>query len=297
MTKENNMNNSPKTRVAIVLDKSHSMARTAEQAISGYNSQIEALKKKAAEGQNILVSLVTFCGEVFEHQWDQPAESLQPASMADYKLGDWTAMRDAVGYTVEKLKNTDGVDDENTAYLMVIISDGETNKDEKYAGSEGVSRLKELIQGCQNTGKWTFTYLGCSQAYLEQVSRETGVPISNMAAWSNATAKQTTNGMRNAVDRSMMYFTARSEGKLSSKSYMSDTVGTCADFTSVDDKTTPKDEHIKLNDNSWRGESLTVNEFKPTFTCGRPVQYKELNTTVKLPASLTTRLKDGEEVV
>ena len=59
-------NKNPKTHVAIVLDKSGSMGDTKDATISGYNEHVQQLKKNAQDGQEILVSLVTFNGEVFE---------------------------------------------------------------------------------------------------------------------------------------------------------------------------------------------------------------------------------------
>ena len=231
--------NNPVTHVAIVLDKSGSMNRTKTAAITGYNEQIQQLKANAKDGQEILVSLVTFTGNVYEHLWEVPVDQLQEASAESYVPDGATAMRDAVGYTVQKLLDTTDSKKENTAYLVIVISDGETNSDKffkaKMINESGkmieVNPLKELVESCQKTNKWTFTYMGCSEEYLKTIAEETAIPIANMAAWSNATEGQTYGGIKMASCRSASYFKDRSEGLTSKLNYMDESGVACMDFT------------------------------------------------------------------
>jgi len=215
-----------KTHVAIVLDKSGSMESTKASTIKGFNEQVQQLKENAKSGQDILVSLVTFNGEVFEHAWDVPAEQMQEITENDYKPNGSTAMRDAVGYTVKKLLSSTDQNEENTAYLVIVISDGETNSDVHFKPAA----LKEMIEGCQNSKKWTFTYMGCSKSYLEEIARQTSVPISNMSVWDNTTQVATLSCMRAAATRSASYFAERAYGQTATTNYMSD-VNEVADLT------------------------------------------------------------------
>jgi len=219
-----------KTHVAIVLDRSYSMGDRMEEAISGYNEQIKILKTKKETGEDIDVSLVTFDGEVYEHMWKESPSKLIEASPSDYKLGAWTAMRDAVGFTVKKLLDTTNPDDENVAYLVIVISDGETNKDKIFGDKNGVAALREMIQGVQRTNKWTFTYMGCSENYMEKIAKETAIPLANMASWSNVTKSAAANGMKNLSARTSKYFNTRSEGFSAVADYMSDDINKVASF-------------------------------------------------------------------
>jgi uncharacterized protein YegL len=178
------------THVCMVLDQSGSMCTTKVQAVQGYNEQIQQMKLNAKD-QNILGSLVTFNGEVFEHLWCEEATNLAEATVEDYVTEGSTAMRDAIGYTVEKLLKTTDSKDDDVAYLVVIISDGEENASRHYS----VESLKELIQSVQKTGKWTFTYMGCDDEYIKKVAKETAIPLANMAKWSNASPELATRGM------------------------------------------------------------------------------------------------------
>ncbi len=234
-----------KTHVAIILDKSGSMASTKSAAIQGYNEQVQQLKENAKNGQEILVSLVTFNGNVFEHMWEVSADKLQEANADSYQPLGATAMRDAVGFTVQKLLDTTNAEEENTAYLVVVISDGETNSDNyfkvKTINESGkvieVNPLRELVEKCQKTGKWTFTYMGCSESYLKIISEETAIPIANMAAWSNATKGHTLGAMKSAIKRSATYFDDRSKGVTSKLNFYEESGVACADFSACVDDT------------------------------------------------------------
>lgn len=220
----------PRTRIAIVLDKSGSMASTKRQAIEGLNEQIQQAKIRAGE-HDLRCSLVTFNGEVFEHLWDVPADKLMEAKVEDYIPIGGTAMRDAVGYTVQKLLNTEQPDDKDTAYLVYVISDGDTNSDMHYSQAA----LKELTESCQATGRWTFTYMGHDPKYMEKLSRDTGVPLSNMAVWSNRDSVRTRGAFQHQNKRMNKFLDERATGKLQACDYASDSVGCLADFTSDED--------------------------------------------------------------
>lgn len=225
----------PKTYVAIILDKSGSMVTTKDAAISGFNEQIQQLKEDA-KTQDILCSLITFNGEVFEHLWNVPAEELTEADVSNFKPSGATSMIDAVGYTVQKMLNTTDHEDPNSAYLIITITDGQTNQDKHYNWDS----LKELTQSCEATKKWTFTYMGCSVDYLEQLSIMTGTAKSNMAAWSNKTNRETNLGFANMRSKQTKYFAERMLNQTSSSSYCASS-NTVANFAQevVEEAPTP----------------------------------------------------------
>ena len=226
MDKTKNIKKKQKTYVAIVLDKSGSMAETKAQTIAGFNEQVQETKKNAKD-QDIFCSLVTFDGEVYEHLWNVPASDLSEATAEAYKPTGATAMRDAMGYTIQKLLNTTDHDDEDNSYLIIAISDGDTNSDKHY----NPAALKEMVEACRGTGRWTFTYMGCTKEYVEKIARETAIPLANVAAWSNSTAGGASAGMSNQTKRLRKFYDAREQGVKACANYMSDAVGVSADFT------------------------------------------------------------------
>lgn len=220
----------PKTYIAFVIDKSGSMAGTEAQVVSDFNEQIQQAKENSKD-QDISVSLVTFNGAVYEHIWLEDVANVEEITRESYRADGGTAMRDAIGYTIKKLNDTvEDKDDENVAFLINVISDGAENSSRHY----DVSTLRNMVSACQETKRWTFAYMGCSESYLKQVAAETAIPIDNMAVWSNATSTLTSNAFKGKNTRSESYLCKRSLGEHASDSYYSDVKGMCADYTSDD---------------------------------------------------------------
>lgn len=226
------------THVAIVLDKSGSMAGTKNQTINGFNEQIQQIKKNAEDGK-FLVSLVTFDSDVYEHFWDQDVNEIAEANPNDYNCGGMTAMYDAVSYTLNKLQSeSESNKDKDVAYLVVIISDGEENSSKHI----NQSALKELVESLDKKDNWTFTYMGCNKQYLEKLSKDMAIPLGNMAAWSNTTERATRRGMSANACKLGDYAKSRKRGLTKSFGYYSGDVDQLADFsedTDIDVNVTP----------------------------------------------------------
>ena len=218
------------TIVAIVLDSSGSMATTKRQTVQGFNEQVQQAKINAKEQKDVgdyKACVVTFNGEVFEHQWLVPVEELQEASFDDYEPSGSTAMRDAVGYTIQKLLDTTKPDDPNVAYFIYIVSDGEENQSKHYS----IPGLRELVQSVERRPNFTISYLGCSPKYLQEIAMQTGTPISNMAAWNNLTPAAAAGGWSASNKRTDKLYKARARGVVKLECLQSDDVAVCADYS------------------------------------------------------------------
>jgi uncharacterized protein YegL len=215
-----------KTVVAIVLDKSGSMAGTAAQTVIGYNEYVQQIKQNANKGVQTEVCLLTFNGEVFEHLWLEPAEKLEEASVESYQPTGSTALYDALNYTINKLGKT-GYDDNTTSYLLIVISDGEENA----STHTELPALKEHIESLESKDNWTITYMGCSKQVLEKVARATGIKTQNMAAWSNASAAHANYAYVNSAQHVNKYMSSRSAGMKKMEAFYND--GGPADFTEL----------------------------------------------------------------
>jgi hypothetical protein len=250
----------PKTRMAIVLDCSGSMAKTKEQALMGLNEQVQHAKELAKD-HDLRCCFVTFNAEVFEHLWDAPAETLKEAKSEEYRTCGGTSVRDAVGYTLRKMLDTAKEDDNETAYLINIISDGETLNDMHYKprylqNGTLYDPLRELIQGCESSGRFTITWMGCSPEYMYKIADMTGTTPSNMAAWSNSSDSGTKQAFQNQNRRMKKYFAERAMGQMASPSYQNDQVGVCADFTKDVGESAPAPVLNTVNTNINFGELL-----------------------------------------
>lgn len=235
------MSKKPITHTVLILDQSGSMECTRSAAVQGYNEQVQQAKLNSKD-QDIFCSLVTFNGEVFEHVWNEHAEKLNEARVEDFVTEGSTAMRDAIGYTINKLLATTDHADENVSYLVVIISDGEENASKHFRALNDFDRvsgrkdeLKELIQEVQRTKRWTFTYMGCDERYVRQVSEDTSIPIANCGVWSNATEKHARHAQHQNKSAMGAFYCARSAGATGSANVYSPCALKMADFTQPDD--------------------------------------------------------------
>lgn len=193
-------NKKPVTHVAFVIDRSGSMCVTAKDAVDGFNSQLEEVKQNA-QHQDIRCSLITFNDDVYEHLWEAPAEELKAATYESFVPSGWTAMYDAMGYTIDKLMRTTDPNEEGATYLVFVISDGKENFSKHFKGSQVASLVKEA----ESTGQWTISYMGCSVEDLQDVAQQTGIKLDNMAAWENKTGQGTRRAMARSRERLNKY--------------------------------------------------------------------------------------------
>jgi len=168
-----------KHRVAILMDKSSSMAGSEAAVVSSYNEQVSQCQINAREGDEVLVTLITYNGNVYEHFVDRPAAELELASVEGYEPCGATNIWDAIGHAIDLFG---GPDDGECRFLVCNITDGDqTVTPHKWPRDRVAGAVREL----QRTGRWTFTFLGCSPTVLQQVAEATGIPLSNMRLWSN----------------------------------------------------------------------------------------------------------------
>ena len=174
----NSMNS--KTHVAILLDCSGSMQACQTETVAGFNEQVQAIRKSAqlsgAEGATF-VTLAVFNDGVEFVRFAEPVDRLMEISADEYHPDSLTAMLDAVGATLGRLAR-EVEDSDDVSYLVIIISDGEENASKEHS-YESVARM---IQARQETGRWTFSYMGANQN-LSDLSARLHIPKSNTAVY------------------------------------------------------------------------------------------------------------------
>lgn len=197
------------TYVAIVLDRSGSMGSVKEQTVKGYNEQVRVLLEEAAKPDRgeTFASLVTFSGSVREEFFNAPIEILREMHPSQYNPDGWTAMRDAVGYTVEKLCTETDPNDEFNSYLVIVMSDGEENRSRFWSAE----RLAQKVNELHDTNRWTFTYIGANQD-LRRVQEQTGFKAGNMIAY-EASARGTTTAFSSNAQQMKKWLGTKSKGE------------------------------------------------------------------------------------
>src|SRR4051812_5180522 len=101
--------------VAIVLDRSGSMEECRDATIGGFNEYVDGIRQTAErEELAVKATLAIFNEEVALRYVDAPIARLTRLSRKSYVPGGMTAMLDAVGETIERLRADE---DEEDAFL------------------------------------------------------------------------------------------------------------------------------------------------------------------------------------
>lgn len=173
--------------ITFVIDESGSMGPTKDATITGINEQIQQIQKDFGSKKDeieAIISLIKFNATptaVFMHK---PLEDLKEITAEDYTPGGNTAMYDAVGFAINKLKDRKDIDNDTTSSLLIVVSDGQENASREFSSHSLAGVVKKL----SDTKRWTITYLGANQD-LSEVSQSSGLLRSNMATFDSHSTK------------------------------------------------------------------------------------------------------------
>lgn len=144
-----------KTHILFVLDESGSMAIVRDKTISGFNEFVANLKNDHGEA-SVVFSLVKFNTEFKPVFVSKSLNILPELDYSNYSPSGLTALFDAVAYGVNTILS--GMPDEDRA-LVIIMTDGEENSSKEFNREQ----IFNLIAEKEQSGNWTFTYLGANQ--------------------------------------------------------------------------------------------------------------------------------------
>lgn len=200
-----------KTYVAIVRDHSVSMRRLANGAREDFNLSVQSIKDTVMPGDQALISVVE-CGvgplaETRVVARFTPSYEF-PMLNSYHTTGMATPLLDSVGAAIHELSNVYDRDSLGTAFLVMVITDGEENNSKIW----NASKLAHEIRRLQNTDRWTFVFRGPigSREQFESL----GVQPGNIMEWEQSDLglhTSTLSQSRGIND----YFVARSAGKTS----------------------------------------------------------------------------------
>ncbi len=134
--------------LVLILDRSGSMEGLESDTIGGFNSMVE--KNRELEVP-VYVTTVLFDDVIKTLHWREPIGQVKKMTRKDYTVGGCTALLDAVGTTLSKIKNTDGVN----GVTAVIITDGYENASREY----NKDKIKTMVEEQKSKG-WDFIFLG-----------------------------------------------------------------------------------------------------------------------------------------
>jgi len=198
-----------KNRVIYILDDSGSMRSLRTSALEVFNSILAANKKENAKAkQRTEVSVILFSDpRSFEYlQRDVNINKAKEITSSQYTAGGGsTALFDAVGIAINDALNSPDADDEETSFVVVVVTDGGENDSRKYTGDE----IGRLIKKVQKTDRWTITFQVPKGGSRELTSR--GVPSENIREWDQDERGIREVGLSTAKGLSN-YYASRSRG-------------------------------------------------------------------------------------
>ena len=169
----------PKTYVAMILDSSGSMYGIKDEARAHFNEQVQELRAKSEE-HDVKVTLTTFNGEVNIKRFNKPIGSVEELSDQEYQPSGSTALYDAIGETVAKIRHSaKDLHKDHVSVLVLIITDGYENSSREY--SQGT--IKNQISALEESG-WTFTFMGANVDPLT-IQQDFGISVGNYMSFTS----------------------------------------------------------------------------------------------------------------
>ena len=143
-----------------IVDQSGSMMGMERQAIEGFNTQLEKIQdlERTMPDQKFFCSLTFFNSEVHDLLKNEAVKEIELLSYNNYRPDGMTALLDAVGGSIDRIEKqfTAELQNDEMSVVMVIITDGYENASRYFTCHMVAQKIVELDE----TGKWTFSYLG-----------------------------------------------------------------------------------------------------------------------------------------
>ncbi len=199
-----------------ILDKSGSMQSIKSTIISGFNEQLESIKKLDAEnGTESSFGLVFFDSLVTIKYLNEPINIAEPLTNTNYHTAGGTAFYDALAVAIKALEDKLGPDLAEAKVLVTGLTDGEENSSHKYTGSQ----VADLIKQFQADYGWTFSFIGAN-IDVEKLAKSLNVDTSNTINFV-ASAAGTTAATESLISARSAYYTRSLIGEDTSKGFFS----------------------------------------------------------------------------
>ena len=133
--------------------------RKSELALTNHNEHLTTLKKESDENMETFLTVIEFDNEIKVKYDNIPIQDVELSK--GYWTGGSTALYDAIGYGIGLIeKRLQDDKRKNKAVLVLVETDGEENASKEYGGEEGRQKLRDKIKELEDSGRWTFTFLG-----------------------------------------------------------------------------------------------------------------------------------------
>lgn len=178
------MSEKQKTYHLMILDKSTSMNFVRDVTISGLNEQLGSIRQAEEDfnDQEQILCFVTFSNDVEMTQvWNKSISEIDDFERADFSPNGMTALYDAIGMGINKLRNQieDELAERKANVVVTIFTDGQENVSSEF---KDPSTVRTLVEEVQNSGQWTVAFVGVGQEDVFTVAQSIGVSRGNTMA-------------------------------------------------------------------------------------------------------------------
>jgi hypothetical protein len=153
------------------------MDRIKQVAIDSFNEQLQELRKEDEIETKVIVTVFNshpaVAGEVLS------LSQIEELNEETYIPDGMTALYDAIGFTIKKILREYKDDRDDTAVLLVTITDGQENDSKEFRQSD----IKRMTEELEKTERWTFTYMGANVNPLETAVMDMAYQLSNTLSW------------------------------------------------------------------------------------------------------------------
>lgn len=203
-----------KSYVAVVLDRSGSMANIKQKTIQMFNEVASNIQKESqASGIDTSVSLCIFSNRAKWEFFNRDSKTLPLLNSNSYRPDGMTALFDAVGLAVDSHKALPDANNEDTSFLVIVITDGAENQSTRY----NESSIKRLLSDVQKTDRWSICFQVPNGDKNNLINRF-GIPSDNVMEWQPTNAGMESVTVSNTAGITNL-FKGYSTGKRSSANF------------------------------------------------------------------------------
>lgn len=141
--------------LVMILDQSGSMHSLTSDTIGGYNSMVDKQRKS---GTDVSVTTVLFNNKETTLYDRKPIADVPVLTEKEYSPQNMTALLDATGNTLSRMKSKKGINDKGNKVIVVLITDGMENASKEYKRAD----VKKIISDLQEKQGWEFIFLGAN---------------------------------------------------------------------------------------------------------------------------------------
>jgi uncharacterized protein YegL len=155
------------TELVFIIDRSGSMGGLEGDTIGGFNAMLK--EQHAIEGE-AFVTTVLF-DDKYELLHDRAdIKGVKPLTDKDYTVRGSTALLDAIGKTIKKVRKTQSnTPEDNRAekVMFIIITDGHENASREYTAD----KIKKRIEKQKVKHGWEFVFFGANMDAIEEAGK------------------------------------------------------------------------------------------------------------------------------